>query len=131
MLKIIISPAKKMITDPDSLPCYGMPAFMNKTEYLKDLLKSKSYSELKKLWACNDSIAEQNVDRLENMNLYRNITPAILAYDGIAFKYMAPAVFDVKQFEYIQNHLFILSGFYGVVRHLMALYLTALKCRRN
>ena len=50
------------------------------------------------------------------MNLNRNITPAILAYDGIAFKYMAPAVFDNSQFEYIQNHLFILSGFYGVVR---------------
>ena len=50
------------------------------------------------------------------MDLRRNITPAILAYDGIAFKYMAPAVFDIKQFEYIQNHLFILSGFYGVVR---------------
>ncbi len=116
MLKIIISPAKKMVTDPDSLPCTDMPAFMDKTEYLKELLQSKTYAELKKLWACNDSIAELNCQRLENMDLHRNITPAILAYDGIAFKYMAPAVFDVNRFEYIQNHLFILSGFYGAVR---------------
>ena len=116
MLRIIISPAKKMITDRDSLPCTGMPAFMDKTEYLKELLKSKSYAELKTLWACNDSIAELNYQRLENMDLQRNITPAILAYDGIAFKYMAPAVFDIEQFDYIQNHLFILSGFYGAVR---------------
>lgn len=116
MLKIIISPAKKMVTDPDSLPCTGMPVFLDKTEYLKQLLKGKTYAELKKLWACNDSIAELNYNCLENMDLRHNITPAILAYDGIAFKYMAPAVFDVNQFEYIQNHLFILSGFYGAVR---------------
>ena len=38
MLRIIISPAKKMITDPDSLECTGLPAFMDKTEYLKNLL---------------------------------------------------------------------------------------------
>ena len=116
MLKIILSPAKKMVVDSDSLECLGMPPFLDKTEKIKKELKSKSYVDLKKLWGCNDSIATENVQRLENMNLYRNVTPAILAYDGIAFKYMAPAVFDVQQFEYIQNHLFILSGFYGVVR---------------
>ncbi len=115
MLKIILSPAKKMVVDSDSLECLGMPPFLDKTEIIKTELQSKTYAELKKLWACNDSIAEQNCRRLENMDLHRNITPAILAYDGIAFKYMAPAVFDVNQFEYIQNHLFILSGFYGVV----------------
>ena len=116
MLKIILSPAKKMTTDPDSLPCTGMPVFLDKTEILKNELKNKNYGELKKLWACNDNIAELNYQRLENMDLHRNITPAILAYDGIAFKYMAPAVFDINQFDYIQNHLFILSGFYGVLR---------------
>ncbi len=116
MLKIILSPAKKMVVDSDSLECLGLPPFLDKTEIIKKELQSKTYAELKKLWACNDSIATQNVQRLENMNLYCNLTPAILAYDGIAFKYMAPAVFDTNQFEYIQNHLFILSGFYGVVR---------------
>ncbi len=116
MLKIIISPAKKMVVDADSLECMGMPAFIDKTELLKNELQSKTYAELKKLWACNDSIAELNYDRLHNMELTRNITPAILAYDGIRFKYMAPAVFDINQFDYIQSHLFILSGFYGVLK---------------
>ena len=116
MLKIILSPAKKMVVDTDSLETVSLPPFLDKTEIIKNELQSKTYAELKKLWACNDKIAEENVQRLENMNLNRNITPAILAYDGIAFKYMAPAVFDNSQFEYIQNHLFIMSGFYGVVR---------------
>ena len=47
MLKIIISPAKKMVTDPDSLECTGLPYFVDKAEYLKNILKSKNYAELK------------------------------------------------------------------------------------
>ena len=61
-MKIILSPAKKMITDADS------------------------------------------------------IEPAVLTYEGIAFQYMAPSVFEDMQFEYVQNHLRILSAFYGVLK---------------
>ncbi len=65
---------------------------------------------------CNDKIAEQNFNRLENMDLYNRLTPAVLAYEGIAFQYMAPSVFENSQFEYLQNHLRILSAFYGVLK---------------
>ena len=44
------------------------------------------------------------------------LTPAVLAYEGIAFQYMAPSVFENSQFEYVQNHLRILSAFYGVLK---------------
>ena len=44
------------------------------------------------------------------------LTPAVLSYEGIAFQYMAPSVFEDSQFEYIQNHLRILSAFYGVLK---------------
>ena len=50
------------------------------------------------------------------MDLHRNLTPALLAYDGIQYTYMAPAVFEDGQFDYVQEHLRILSGFYGVVK---------------
>ena len=46
------------------------------------------------------------------------LTPAILSYEGIAFQYMAPAVFEDGQFEYIQKHLRILSAFYGNLKPL-------------
>ena len=29
---------------------------------------------------------------------------------------MAPSVFEIQQFEYLQNHLRILSAFYGVLK---------------
>ena len=41
---------------------------------------------------------------------------AVLSYEGIAFQYMAPSVFEDSQFEYVQNHLRIISAFYGVLK---------------
>ena len=115
-MRIIISPAKKMNVDSDSLPCLGLPQFLPQTEILFEKLKAMSVTELKKLWKCNDSILQQNVDRLGVVNLRRNLTPAILAYEGIQYQYMAPNVFTDTELEYIQQHLRILSGFYGILR---------------
>ncbi|MBR2620662.1 MAG: peroxide stress protein YaaA, partial [Firmicutes bacterium] len=59
---------------------------------------------------------EQNYERLRNMDLRRVLTPAVLAYEGIQYQYMAPAVFSGEEYEYIQEYLRILSGFYGVLK---------------
>ena len=72
-MKIILSPAKKMNVDTDSLDIQGMPVFLEKTEKILTWMKSKSYAELKKLWNCNDKIAEQNVDRLKHMDLRKQL----------------------------------------------------------
>ena len=115
-MKIIISPAKKMNVDTDSLDWLALPEFLDRTEQLLEKLKSMPYPELKKLWKCSDQIAEQNLQRLQTMDLRRHLTPAILSYEGIQYQYMAPGVFTTWEFEYIQEHLRILSGFYGLLR---------------
>ena len=115
-MKIILSPAKKMRSDPDSLPVWSSPVYLEKARTLLSFLKSLSPEQLQKLWACNDSIARQNTERLQHMDLTHNLTPAILAYEGIAFQYMAPSVFEDAHFQYVQEHLRILSGLYGVLR---------------
>ena len=115
-MRIIISPAKKMNVDTDSLPWRDLPAFLPKTEELAKTLQGMGYDELKKLWKCNDSIAAVNVERLANMDLHTRLTPAVLAYEGIQYQYMAPGVFTDREYDYIQEHLRILSGFYGVLK---------------
>lgn len=115
-MRIIISPAKQMRVDTDSFACTELPTFIEKTEVLKDWISGLSYEEQKTLWACNDKIAKQNAERFAGMDLHRNLTPALLAYDGIQYTYMAPAVFEDGQFDYVQELLRILSGFYGVVK---------------
>ena len=115
-MRIIISPAKKMNINTDLISAQGMPFQMDKTEQLMNWMKSKSLEEAKSIWKCNDSLARVNYDRFQQMDLYKNLSPAILSYEGIQYQYMAPAVFEDKSFQYIQEHLRILSGFYGVLK---------------
>lgn len=115
-MKIILSPAKKMVVDTFSIEAVSLPTLMHQTEEILACLKRKSKDELKAIWKCNDVIVQQNIERIQHMNLYEHLIPAILAYDGIAFKYMAPSIFENEQFAYIQKHLRILSAFYGVLK---------------
>ena len=115
-MKIILSPAKKMNMDPDRLAPSGLPDFLDQTEEILAWLRDRSYEELKTLWKCNDKIVQQNTVRLERMELRTQLTPAVLAYEGIAYQYMAPSVFEDGHYDYVQEHLRILSAFYGVLR---------------
>ncbi|MBQ3105440.1 MAG: peroxide stress protein YaaA [Lachnospiraceae bacterium] len=115
-MRILLSPAKKMKIDRDTLEVGGLPALLERTQEILEWLQGKSDEELQRLWKCNDKIARENVERLRGMQLYKELTPAILSYVGLAFQYMAPAVFEDGQLSYIEEHLRILSGFYGVLR---------------
>ena len=115
-MKIIISPAKKMKEDRDSFPAVQLPEFIDKTEELLSVLRKMDYGQLKKLWGCSDKLVELNIERLKTMAPRLAQTPAILSYEGIQYQYMAPGVFSREALEYIQTHLRILSGFYGVLK---------------
>lgn len=115
-MKIIISPAKKMNIDTDTLECRGLPVFLDEAGELLEWMKRLTFAQAKELWKCNDKIAELNYKRFQEMELRRNLTPAVIAYEGIQYQYMAPAVFGGAQTDYIQEHLRILSGFYGVLK---------------
>lgn len=117
-MKIIISPAKKMNIREDELDTAGLPCFLSKAEELKEYIRSLSFEEAKELWACNEAIARLNFGRFAYMDLKKRLTPALLSYEGIQYQYMAPGVFEKSEWEYVQKHLRILSGFYGVLRPL-------------
>ena len=115
-MKIIISPAKKMNVDTDTFACPELPVFLSQTKELMAYLKALSYEEAKKLWSCNDKIATQNFERYAHMDLEKGLTPAILSYEGIQYQYMSPVVFSETALDYVQKHLRILSGFYGILK---------------
>lgn len=115
-MKIIISPAKKMNIQNELLEYHSLPIYIERTEEIKNKLVKMSLGELQELWKCNDKIAQLNYERLQSMKLRENLTPAILSYEGIQYQYMAPTIFESNMLDYVQKHLRILSGFYGVLK---------------
>lgn len=107
-----------MNIDRDSLEVLGLPQFLTEAQDIKKHLQSMTESQLQALWKCNDSIAKLNFERLKGMDLEKSLTPAILSYEGIQFQYMSPGVFEDKELAFLQEHLRILSGFYGMLRPL-------------
>lgn len=113
-MKIIISPAKTFkIRKLKNNNCHCL--YENKKNELVSIIKEKSVEELKKLWKCSDKIAN------ESYKLYENFDSApkgcaILSFDGIQYQYMDVDSLDEKQLEYLEEHLRILSGLYGILR---------------
>lgn len=115
-MRIIISPAKKMNVNTDTAPCRGLPVYIDRAQILMEYMKSLDYDRLKEIWKCSDRLAEYNYRRLQEMDLKRSLTPAILSYEGIQYQYLSPGVMEDTKLTYLQEHLRILSGFYGILK---------------
>ena len=75
VMKIIISPAKKMNVDPDTLAYRSVPVFLDETAELLKWMKNLTFAQAKELWKCNDKIAEQNYRRFQEMDLEKESDP--------------------------------------------------------
>ena len=123
-MQIIISPAKKMNRDNDWMSARSVPVFLNDAAYLWEEIQRLDPVKQKAMWKCSDKLAKENRQRFEETDLSGDgaplpaWTPALLAYEGIQYQYMAPKVFSQDQWEYVEKHLNILSGLYGILRPL-------------
>lgn len=115
-MRIIIAPAKKMREEGDLLEARNLPVFFERAEELRRWICALSYEEAKRLWNCNEKIAKDAYERFQRMDLKNGFTPALFAYDGIQYQYLAPKVMEERELLYLQEHLRILSGFYGILR---------------
>lgn len=93
-----------------------LPVFLKESEEVLGYLQTLSYEELKVLWKCSDKLAKLNFNRIKNMDLYNNLTPAIVAFEGLQYQYMGAEILTYRELDYIEKHLRILSGFYGILR---------------
>lgn len=116
-MKIIIAPARTMAVDTDSFPYQDLPHFLSQAQEILTWMRGLSYDQLHRLWwNCSQRLADKNYRWLQEMVLTQNLTPAIIAFTGLQYQHMAPDVFTDAGLAYIQNHLRILSGFYGLLR---------------
>lgn len=132
MLQIIISPAKQMSINAEAFAPRGIPPFPVKTRQLlvalRALEREQGATGLKELWRVNDKLLAENIERLhaiepvmsdielEDPLVARSVGPAVFSYVGIQYRSMAPDVLDLDALEWLQRHLWVLSGFYGCAR---------------
>ena len=132
MLQAIISPAKQMRAAQDAFEVLGIPPFAHETARLHrallDIERTEGSDGLQTLWNVSDKLLGPCLDTLhefepilkdddlDNPDIARNTSPAVMSYHGIQYQSMAPEVMDSAQLAWLQDHLWILSGLYGCVR---------------
>lgn len=115
-MRIIISPAKKMKREDDVFLPRQKPVFLKDTEEILQYLKSLDYHELKLIWKTSDKLTSLNYERIRNMDLEKSLSPAIFSYEGLQYQYLGAGALSYEELDYIEEHLRILSGFYGILR---------------
>lgn len=115
-MKIIISPAKKMVVNQDDFDVQGMPVYLDQATEILQELRQLDYEQLKKLWHASEKLTQASYEQLQHIDLRHRLTPAILCFSGIQYQYMAPDLLSEDSLKYLQTNLRILSGFYGILK---------------
>jgi cytoplasmic iron level regulating protein YaaA (DUF328/UPF0246 family) len=118
----LLSPAKSLDYE-SSIYCsdFTIPHFEKETKNLSLELKKFAASDLEKLMGISPKLAQLNFDRFQKFSpkiTLQNAKQALLVFDGDVYKTIGKEKFDNADFEFAQNNLRILSGFYGILKPL-------------
>ncbi|MEM6363278.1 MAG: peroxide stress protein YaaA [Planctomycetota bacterium] len=116
----LISPAKTLDFESE-LPATGTSRcdFLPQSETLIGQLKQLRPSEIASLMNVSEAIAELNHDRFqdwERPSKRNGARPALFAFQGDVYRGFKADELSIKQLDYAQTHLRILSGLYGMLR---------------
>ena len=119
---LLLSPAKIQNFTPQSIVKeYTMPEFLAEAEILMNQVQNLSRSDLAELLDINSSLAKLNDDRHFNWQLPftpDNSKQTVFVYNGEVFHGLDANSLSETEITYLQSHLRILSGLYGVLRPL-------------
>jgi cytoplasmic iron level regulating protein YaaA (DUF328/UPF0246 family) len=118
----LLSPAKTLdyASPVPDLP-HTLPAFLEDSQRLIEVLRRKSPQQLATLMEISDPLAALNAARYQAWTpkfTARNARQAILAFDGDVYDGLQARQLQPADLEWAQQHLRMLSGLYGVLRPL-------------
>jgi len=119
---LLLSPAKIQNFEPQNVvEDFTQPQFLDSAEILINNIRQLSLNELAKLLNINSNLAQLNVDRYFNWQrpfTTKNAKRAVFVYNGEVFRGLDAKTLSKADLAYLQTHLRILSGLYGVLRPL-------------
>ena len=120
---LIISPAKSL-DDNAFIPkgCKpSSPEFLEQTEALVDIMRKHSPDDIRALMGVSQKIADLNYERYQQFHTpftQGNATPALTTFKGDVYGPIDTEHYTKSQWAYVNKHLRILSGLYGLLRPL-------------
>ena len=89
-----------------------VPHFISESNLIRSKLMSFSTEDLNDVYSCSDAIVKSAYSLLRKSYSVQ----ALLAYDGIQYKYLSANTLKQEELDYLSNKLFILSALYGALK---------------
>ena len=118
----VLSPAKNLNEkDPSPVSSFTLPDLLPEAEILMQELRQLAPQQIAELMHVSDKIALLNAER--NAAWHTPFTPenakqAVFMFNGDVYEGIAADTLKPKQIDYLQQHVRLLSGLYGVLRPL-------------
>ncbi|KPN71058.1 peroxide stress protein YaaA [Neisseria sp. 83E34] len=118
----VLSPAKNLNEkDPAPTKHFTQPELLNQAEELMKEVKTLAPQEIAELMHVSDKIALLNAER--NAAWHTPFTPenakqAVFMFNGDVYEGIDAPSLAPKEIDYLQNHVRLLSGLYGLLRPL-------------
>ena len=121
----VLSPAKSL-NETNNVPLnldnyYSQPAFIEDCAKLIKNLKSKDPIDLQELMSISEDLAQLNSERNQAWQMpftSDNAKPAAYLFDGEVYTGLDSYEMDKETILYLNEHLGILSGLYGILKPL-------------
>lgn len=119
---MVISPAKDLdYQSPMPTADYSYPELLAHAEALMPICRALTPQQLSSLMGISDKLAGLNVARFSEWQTpftQQNARPAVFAFNGDVYQGLQASTFNQDELAFVQQHLRILSGLYGVLRPL-------------
>jgi uncharacterized protein len=118
----LISPAKALDYEtPPHIDAHSQPLFVPQATELIEVLREQSPQQIAGLMDLSDALSGLNVARYQAWKprfSAANSKQAVLAFNGDVYEGLDAKTLDAPALDWLQQHLCILSGLYGVLRPL-------------
>ena len=122
-MQILLSCAKDMATKPITFPNQraNEPHFIAAAKEIAAEMMNFSTEELEEILKINSKLANQNWLRYQHFLQAGDTSHAALAFTGMAYKHLKASSFNQEDIYFANQHLWITSFLYGLLRPLDAI----------
>jgi len=121
-MKIVISPAKSLDFESKApTNDFSQGIFLKQADRLNKILRKKSARSLSKLMSISPALGQLNFERNQEWELpfhLDNAKQAVYAFTGEVYRGLDVTSLPSEDREFLQEHLRILSGQYGILKPL-------------